>query len=82
MFYISARAYLGHPSDDEDLIVLIFRGKEELFHTYNYVENGGIPKDRGYDHDSEGYVPETLDSCPHVILRVLRTLNEVIMIRS
>lgn len=55
----------------------------ELVHTYNNVENGSIPDDRGYYHDSEGYVPETLDRCPHVILRVLdRTLNEVIMIRS
>lgn len=55
----------------------------ELLHTYNNVENGSIPDDRGYYHDSEGYVPETLDRCPHVILRVLdRTLNEVIMIRS
>ena len=53
-----------------------------LSHTYNNVENSDIPEDRSYDHDSEGYVPETLDTLTHVILRVLRTLDEVIMVWS
>ena len=51
-------------------------------HTYNNVENSDVPEDRSYDHDSEGYVPETLDTLTHVILRVLRTLDEVIVVWS
>ena len=51
-------------------------------HTYNNIEDSYIPEDRSYDHDSEGYVPEALNMVSHVILRVLRTLDEVIMIWS
>ena len=53
-----------------------------LGHTYNNVEDSDIPEDRSDDHDSKGYVPETLNKLSHVILCVLRTLDEVIMIWS
>ena len=50
--------------------------------TYDNVEDSNIPEDCSYDHDSEGYVPEALNMMTHVILRVLRTLDDVIMIWS